>query len=345
MTKKCTYKNYKLIPFLLIIFILIGCKKGAQKPDISKKENLPKTPKVLTELEDEVLKIMYDLDSVAGIEKAIKEEKALKAKETASIAASAKPIILSKSDKAKKNKKKKESTKKTKEEKQPEATGEDTSTEIKEPVGMQELIMENEIIIPLLEANEVKGSFSESTTPPSDINTVWTKINDNVTKVHKKWNVLEAQLPVEKTSSEKTKDFEKTLNDLTLSVMDKKRLDSIKPANKLTEITANFRGYFDGMGNHDVYKMYYHTRAVILSAATDDYAGAMEHLNEIRKTGDSMRRDLIKKNSEDILKKFELSIEDLEEQLTDKNFYLSQIKAPIVIKNIKLIQDTFKTQK
>ena len=343
MTKKCTYKNYKPIVFLLIILILVGCKKGAQKPDISKKENLPKTPKVLTELEDEVLKIMYDLDSVTGIEKAIKEEKALKANETASITASAKPIILSKSDKE--DKKKKESTKKTKEEKQPEATGEDTSTDIEEPVGMQELIMENEIIIPLLGANEVKGSFAESTTPPSDINTVWTKINDNVTKVHKKWNVLEAQLPVEKTSSEKTKDFEKTLNDLTLSVMDKKRLDSIKPANKLTEITANFRGYFDGMGNHDVYKMYYHTRAVILSAATDDYAGAMEHLNEIRKTGDSMRRDLIKKNSEDILKKFELSIEDLEEQLTDKNFYLSQIKAPIVIKNIKLIQDTFETQK
>ena len=343
MTKKCTYKNYKPIVFLLIILILVGCKKGAQKPDISKKENLPKTPKVLTELEDEVLKIMYDLDSVTGIEKAIKEEKALKANETASITASAKPIILSKSDKE--DKKKKESTKNTKEEKQPEATGEDTSTDIEEPVGMQELIMENEIIIPLLGANEVKGSFAESTTPPSDINTVWTKINDNVTKVHKKWNVLEAQLPTEKTSSEKTKEFEKTLNDLTLSVMDKKRIDSIKLANKLTEITANFRGYFDGMGNHDVYKMYYHTRAAILSAATDDYAGAMEHLNETRKNGDSMRRDLIKKDSEDVLKKFELSVEDLEKQLTDKNFYLSQIKAPIVIKNIKLIQDTFETQK
>lgn len=342
MAKRDTYKNYSPILFLLVIFILIGCKKGIQKPDISKKENLPKTPKVLTELEDEVLKIMYDLDSVAGIEKAIKEEKALKAKETASIETAAKPIILSKSDK---EKKKKEDTKKTKEEKQPEASGEDTSTEVEEPVGMQELIMENEIIIPLLEANEVKGSFADSKTPPSDINTVWTKINDNVTKVHKKWNVLEAQLPVEKTSSEKTKDFEKTLNDLTLSVVDKKRLDSIKLANKLTEITANFRGYFDGMGNHDVYRMFYHTRAVILSAATDDYEGAMEHLNEISKTGDSMRRDLIKKDSEDILKKFELSVEDLEKQLTDKNFYLSQIKAPIVIKNIKLIQDTFETQK
>ena len=346
MIKRNIYKNYRLILFLFIIFVLIGCKKGSQKPEIGKKDSLPKMPKVLTELEDKVLKIMYDLDSVAGIEKAIEEEKALEAKEAVSIVETpAEPFIQAQS-KSKDEKKKKESTKgKKEEEKQQQNGGGGSSGQTEEPVDMQELIVENEIIIPLLEANGVKGTFAESATPPSDIDTVWSKINDNVTEIHKKWNVLEAQLPTEKVPSEKIEEFEKVLNDLTLSVVDKKRLNSLKLANKLTEITANFRSFFDDIGDHNVYKMYYHTRGVILSAASDNYTEAMDHLDETSKIGDSMRPDLIKKNSEDVLKKFELSVEDLEEQLTDKNFYLSQIKAPIVIKNIELIQDTFRTQK
>ena len=145
------------------------------------------------------------------------------------------------------------------------------------------------------------------------------KTNDSITEIHRKWNVLEAQLPLEKTSLDKIKDFEKTLDDLTMSVRNKAILDSLKLANELTGIMTNFRNYFDGIGNHDVYKMQYHIRNCILSAASGNYLKAINHLNETSKIGDSMRQDLIKKGSEDILRKFELSIED-QEQLTDENF-------------------------
>ncbi len=331
MKKRNIYKGHKFVLFIFIIFILIGCKKGAQKPDISKKANIPKLPKALEELEDETLKIMYDLDSVPGIEKAIEEEKALKAKQSASVKTTAIPIgqwlgknIVGQELKIAKGSKSKQS---------------------EEKVDMQELITESEIIIPLLKAQEVKGTFAKSKTPPPDIETVWSKISDNAMEVHKKWNVLEAQLPVEKTSQEKVNEFEKILDDLTISIIDKKRLGGLTQANELTRVTAGLRSYFDGIGNNDVFEMYYHIRGVILSAATDDYAGAINHLNETNKIGDSMRQDLMKKGSKDVLKKFELSTEDLGDQLVDENFQLSQIKAPIVIKNIKLIQDTFKTKK
>ena len=331
MKKRNIYKSYRLVLLLFIIFILIGCKKGSQKPNISKKANIPKLPKALEELEDETLKIMYDLDSVTGIEKAIEEEKTLEAKKTASVKTTAIPIMqwLGKNIGENGLKIAEGSKSKQKEEK----------------VDMQELITESEIIIPLLKAQEVKGTFAKSKTPPPDIETVWSKINDNVMKVHKKWNVLEAQLPMEKTSQEKVDEFEKILDDLTISIIDKKRLEGLKQANELTRVTAGLRSYFDGIGNNDVFEMYYHVRGIILSAATDDYAEAINHLNETNKIGDSIRQDLIKKNSKDALKKFELSTEDLGDQLVDENFLLSQIKAPIVIKNIKLIQDAFKTQK
>lgn len=337
MKKKKIYINYKLIWFLLVVFMLIGCSKNPQKPNVDKKGNPPKLPKVLTELESEILKVMYDLDSITGIEKAIEEKKSLEPGETGSMETAAKLTAQGQNG---------ENTKEGEEKKkQSESAEEGKSKEIEETVDMQKLIAENEIIIPLLEVNDVKGDFTASSSPPPDIDKVWNKINDNIAGIHRKWNVLEAQLPTGKTSLEKIEDFEEILNDLTLSVVNREILDSLKSANELTGITADFRGNFDGIGKHDVYEMYYHIRGAILSAASDNYTEAMNHLNETSKTGDSIRQDLIKKDSEDILRKFELSIEDLEEQLVNKNFYLAQIKAPIVIKNIRLIQDTFETEK
>ena len=337
MKKKKIYINYKLISFLLIIFILVGCNKNPQKPNVDKKGNPPKLPKVLTELENEILKIMYDLDSITGIEKAIEEKKSLESGETDSMETAAKLTAQGQNG---------ENTKEGGEkQKQSGSAEEEKLKQAEEAVDMQKLIAENEIIIPLLEANDVKGDFTGNSSPPPDIDTVWNKTNENIAKVHRKWNVLEAQLPSGKTSLEKIEDFEEILNDLTLSVVNREILGSLKSANELTGIVAGFRGHFDGIGKHDVYEMYYHIRGTILSAASDNYAEAMEHLNETNGIGDSIRQDLIKKDSEDILEKFELSMEDLEEQLVNKSFYLAQIKAPIVIKNIRLIQDTFETEK
>ncbi|QUH18752.1 hypothetical protein [Alkaliphilus sp. B6464] len=334
MRRKYIWKNYKFVSLLLIIFVLIGCGRNSQKPNPEKqKHNSPKLPKILRELEDEVLKIMYDLDSVTGIEKAIEKEKLTSTEEMSS---SVEAAAQSSQSNDKKN------SKSSKEEEDKKEEGKKKS---EEKVDMQKLIKENKIIIPLLDANDVKGSFAKSPTPPTDITKVWTKINDSVTEVHKKWNVLEAQLIPVNVPLAKAEEFEKILNDLTLSVMNNEKLNSLKLANELTRITTDFRSYFDGAANHGVYGMYYHIRGSILFAASDNYVGALQHLDEASKIASSLRQDLIKQDSQDILQKFELSIEDLRKQLEDENFYLSQIKAPIVIKNIKLMQDVFEAQK
>ncbi len=332
MTKKYIFKHNKNILFSLIIFVLVGCSNNPQKPDSSYKEDgSPKLPKVLTELEDEVLKIMYDIDSITGIEKAIEEmNSAAKATEEMNGAAEA-----TSSEKTENNQEKPEKT----------SESEKEESKQKEKVDLQELIKENKIIIPLLDAVEVKGSFVESTSPITDINQAWTKINDNVIEVHKKWNVLEAQLTSINVPNTKLEEFEKTLDDLTTSIMNKEKLPSLKLSNEITRITADFRSYFNGAADHGVYGMYYHIRGAILFASSDNYSGALQHLDEASRLGSSLRQNLIKQGSQDILQKFELSVEDLKKQLIDQNFYLSQIKAPIVIKNIKLIQDKFETQR
>lgn len=324
MIKKYILKKYKLTLFLVIIFALMGCNANPQKPNPQENtDNSPKLPKVLTELEDEVLTIMYDLDSVTGIEKAM-QEKAMQEQEMMATETAAKPAEDGQGSQ------------------ESESSEKENSEKPEEKIDLPELIKENEIIIPLLDAGEVKGTFAESPNLPKDMDEVWNQISDSVTQVHKKWNVLEAQLTPVNVPKEKSEEFENILDNLTMSIMSKNKLESLKIANELTRITTDFRSYFNGVADHSVYSMYYHIRSSILLAVSNDYKGALEHVEETSKAGGGIRQDLIKKDAQDVLQKFELSIEDLKKQLLAENFSLSQIKAPIVIKNIKLIQDTFK---
>jgi len=327
MRKKYIWKNHKFALLLLIIFVLIGCNRNPERPNPQTEEdNSPKLPTILTELEDEVLKIMYDLDSVSGIEKAIEQEKLSSVANMDSSIATAAQGSESNGDPAS------------------QQTDDEEAPKPEEEVDVQELIKENRIIIPLLDEIDVSGSFAEETTPPTDIDKVWSQISDSVTMVHRKWNVLEAQLTPVNVPRQKSEEFEQALDDLTLSVMSNQKLNSLKIANEITKITADFRSYFDGVTDHGVYGMYYHIRSAILLAASNNYPQAIEHLDETTKIGGAVRQELIKQDSQDILQKFELSIEDLRKQLEDKNFILSQIKAPIVIKNVKLMQDVFEKQ-
>jgi len=327
MRKKYIWKNHKFALLLLIIFVLIGCNRNPERPNPQTEEdNSPKLPTILTELEDEVLKIMYDLDSVSGIEKAIEQEKLSSVANMDSSIATAAQGSESSGDPAS------------------QQTDDEEAPKPEEEVDVQELIKENRIIIPLLDEIDVSGSFAEETTPPTDIDKVWSQISDSVTMVHRKWNVLEAQLTPVNVPRQKSEEFEQALDDLTLSVMSNQKLNSLKIANEITKITADFRSYFDGVTDHGVYGMYYHIRSAILLAASNNYPQAIEHLDETTKIGGAVRQELIKQDSQDILQKFELSIEDLRKQLEDKNFILSQIKAPIVIKNVKLMQDVFEKQ-
>jgi len=91
MIKKYRIKNSKFMIILLILFVLTGCSRNPERPNPETQDsNSPKLPKILTELDDEVLKIMYDLDSVTGLEKAIQKQELIESEnENASISTAA----------------------------------------------------------------------------------------------------------------------------------------------------------------------------------------------------------------------------------------------------------------
>lgn len=325
MKRKYVEVGCKSLLVLLLIFVLTGCRKSPQKPNKSQDNGVKKLPQILVELEEGILKAMFDLDSVAGIEGAIREQKEIKTKE----------------DQVKTQAKQEDDDKK---DNKPEESEGENKEDQEESIDIQNLIKENEIIISLLQASDIKGSFEESPKVPENIDQVWEKINNNIEGIHRKWNSLEVELQSATVAKSKTEDFEDGLNRLSLSAQGRQVFNSLQLANELSRATAQFRSYFEGSTHHEVYSMYYYLRSVILSAAIDDYDRALDQLEETKKIGDSLRQDLIKNDSMDIVQKFELSIEDLRKQLEDQNFYLSQIKAGLVAKNIKLMEDDLQFQ-
>lgn len=337
MKKVHIRKKYKLISLLLIIFLLIGCDKNSQKPSLENKQNNnpSKLPEILSELEEDVLIIMYDLDSVTALKQAIDRQENIKAEQE----------INSVSSSEKSNNSNEREPKESQSSEDEGSSSEENIQKLEEEIDLKGLLKETEIIIPLLDTHKVSGSFTENGTPPNNITKVWNQITDNITEVHRKWNILESNLTLVNVPNVKTEEFENILNNLTLSIMNKEQLNSLMLANELTRITTDFRSYYNQLSNHSVYNMYYHIRGSILSAASDNYTTAIDHLNEANNSGSALKEDLINNDSQNILRKFELSIEDLRKSLENENFILSQIKAPIVIKNIKLIEDELKTQK
>lgn len=65
--------------FLIIAILITACNANPLKPQQQENKNKPPhVPTVLEEMESEILKTMYDIDAIEGIEIAIEDAKKLR---------------------------------------------------------------------------------------------------------------------------------------------------------------------------------------------------------------------------------------------------------------------------
>ena len=302
----------KFIALMMIAMLLIGCNSGAKKPKPEEGGNkTPEVPKVLEEMESMILEIMYAVDSIPGVEKSIDEKK-----------------------KAKQQEQQETEVKQKKEEKEQQA---------KKNIDLEMLIEENAVIIPLLKEVDIDNAVIDVSEPPDNTDKHWFDIGGRVADIHRSWNVLEPQLQEAKVTKTLTEEFENKLDEVTEVIGSKKIEESLLGLNELTRFMADFRSYFKSKVPAEVYKVQFHIREAILYASADDFNKAMESTKKSKELGDTLRPRIIEKKGEDVAHKYQLSIEDLEQQLKHKNFPLTQVKGAIVIKNTTLMVDLFES--
>ncbi|AKL96768.1 hypothetical protein CACET_c33240 [Clostridium aceticum] len=325
MTKKNSIRKFYLLLLILSILImsLSACNINPQRPQQKEGQNKPpEVPTVLDEMYTQILTLMYDIDSIEGIQVAISEKEA----------------------------------------QEPPSDGEaqiqletegglETEAKIEQPPGSDEVggeditrfIEKTTVLIPLLEEEDIEGATAEIEGPPEEIEEIWFQINDQVQNLHRKWNVLEADLRDVNAPQDQIEAFEHTLTTASLEVMEEKAIESLLSLNELTMYLADFRNAFTSKVPGQVFKIRYHIRHSLLHASIDEYGQAQEHIDKVKEIKNGLQAELLEKGAAQDLQKFDLSIEDLENQIKLQNFNLVRTDGAIVLKNTALMEDTYKS--
>ncbi len=303
----------KITSLILILIVLIGCSPSSQKPSQQgdSDSKTPEVPKVLEEMEIKLLEVMYAIDSMPGIEKSIEEKQ-----------------------KAKQEEEEETEVDQKKEEKEEAAS---------KGIDLEMLVEENAVIIPLLKEVEIESTVIDIMQPPDNTDKHWYDINGTVSDIHRSWNVLEPQLQEVKVSKSLTEEFESHLDDTTDIIATKNIEESLMGLNLLTSYMADFRSYFKAKVPGEVYKAQYLIRETVLFASVDEFDKAMASTNKAKELGDGLRPRIIEMKGEDVAHKYQLSIEDLQQQLKNSNFPLTKVKGAIVVKNTVLMVDLFES--
>lgn len=306
---------YIIVTLLLIAFLtnITGCNidPNVEEKEPNQESKLPETPEALLETEDMIRELIYDIDAIPGIEIAIEEKE------------------------------------KTKEEISEESDidmGVDEKQETAErDVNLDRYILENSILIHSLFAEEIEGHAAKMEVLPANIDEIWYEIDKRMSEVHNKWNLIEGELKKVKIDERVIQEYESIFDECTLSIKARERVRSLNLLNELTLMLGEFRGHFDHKVPSEVVKMTAHNRKIILLAYEDNYEEALIQTEKLKELLNTVRNRLLEREAEDVIQKLELSIEDLENELTKKDFYLSQLKAAIVIKNTKLVSEAFES--
>ncbi len=317
-------KIKKYILLLMVFFVFfstMSCSKKSSKPD-SKTANDPKPmPKVIKEIEKNILKIMTQADKIPYFEKVIIEKKVIqeeKKRESLQI----------------EELKNKENNKKAKE---------DLSNTIPQQEEPKPMMITESILSELMKRENISSDHNATEKPPKNTAETWKKINDTIKGIHDQWNILEPLLMQESVSSDIIADFETTLNALTECGVQQNYLDTMITANRLTFYLSKLRPYFKKTISPTIYTLKYYVRNIVLNTAIDNYTTAQENLNQMKEQSQNIKSELIQKKSKSIADKFDVSIVNLQKAIDKKDMTLIKINASIVLKNIILVEEKLAT--
>jgi len=299
----------KIISILLFfVLILSGCAKEEEKTSES---TLPKEPKSLQKLQDNMLTIMAKIDLMPSINDAIATRDKLieisfqKEKELASMSESRLP---------------EEDKLKTPEDMQKDKVK--LSSHIKNTCIYPSLLAEDVEDLNKLEKEPLKFKLEE----------YWLDINKDLVDIHKEWNSLQAGISEVSADTEYIENFETNLNSLTDSIGQYNIFDSIVYCNNMTKYLSSFRQHFKTFINNDIDIAKYSVRKAVLLSDMENYEEALTTVTSISELLNS-KTEIYSKEKEKFTK-LKLSIQALQKSIENKNLKLVQINAPIAISNL-----------
>lgn len=192
--------------------------------------------------------------------------------------------------------------------------------------------------------NGEEGSDKEKDmTKEEKIKKMREEITKNVEGIHSTWNNYEHKAVEDGASSEDIKEFEDSLNKLTIGVENENNMMALYSINNMTLYMAKYFDIYKGNPDGEILRLKYYVRQMYLNGESgkwDEVSGIIPKLEE---TIARIRQKVeLPKEKKSLMDKLNLSIEDLQNSIKEKNNKLLKIKRDIVLKNLEEIREEAK---
>lgn len=161
----------------------------------------------------------------------------------------------------------------------------------------------------------------------------WSKISDHVKKIHQSWNEVEGVVVQEGLSTDVRDNFENALEELTINTERKNIEGSLFAALGASRYYPDMVDLFDSKIPAEFFRLKYEVMLIRAESGKENWLPARVELPIVM-----AQWDILKKNEaikeEDISKKTENSLKDLENAVEKEEACLVEIKSDIVINNL-----------
>ena len=168
---------------------------------------------------------------------------------------------------------------------------------------------------------------------PDDIVCIWHEINNQVNKLHQKWDDLKPKLTKLKIPQDKTTDFEDRLNDLTIASTNKKYMETLEQTNKSSSIIPDFIEKSKDKTLASMYRIKYYVRKILLDAANNK-TDIEDKIKKIKEAEKQVSKRLEENDEKELSQKIASSIDNLKKAAKTNDINVLKIKGSIVVKNI-----------
>lgn len=183
-----------------------------------------------------------------------------------------------------------------------------------------------------------KNEKTETTASQSPMDE-WKNMATQLRVIHKNWNMMEPDAIKGGLSSTDRRNFEKALDDLTVSIGKTSAMDSIKAAIELYGQSGSLAKALKNKVPEEYYKTRYEIMAISVEASEGKWDQITDRLPALKDHWDNFKVQKITKN-EKMLSRSDLAIDDFEAALASENFDLILIKSEIALNNLKQIEES-----
>jgi len=162
----------------------------------------------------------------------------------------------------------------------------------------------------------------------------WEKVSRTVSDLHYRWNSFMPIAAKMGANRALIDNFSGSLNNLTVTAMEKNKMSSLLAASALYQYVPDFYSLFKTGTSPEIKRIRYFTRNAILNSMTANWAQADSDINNLKASW-ALCKNTLSKDQHDNANKLDFSIYELEKVIRDKNQPLSEIKGRIMMSNIE----------